>query len=181
MRIAMLVVVLAGCSFGLTSAPERRRPCPTSQLGPAIDSAIAIGALAASIGIVVEGGDNYAESNASAYASMAGVTAALFTIAATRGFQNVAACKDHQRELARDALASQSRSSAPPPSRLAAWDLTKKAAAAARTGDCQTVVSADRALADLDREFRDTVFARDVAIARCLAPPASTAPGSAAP
>jgi hypothetical protein len=172
MRVALLMVVVAGCSFGLTSAPEPHRPCPTSLLGPAIDSAIAIGSLVASIGIVVEGGENYAQSSSSAYASMAGITAALFTVAATRGFQNVGECKAHQRELAREALAS--RPFVPPPERLAAWDLTKKAAVAARQGDCQAVASADRALVDIDREFRDTVFARDVAIARCLAKPAST-------
>lgn len=45
-----------------------------------------------------------------------------------------------------------------------------RAAAAARAGDCPTVVAVDRDVAASDREFHDSVFARDVAIARCLEP-----------
>jgi hypothetical protein len=172
MRVALLVLALGGCSFAFTSPPARRDPCPTSPIAPSLDAAVAVGSLVASIAIVATGGENYAESNASAYASVAGVGAALFALAATRGFQNVSACRDHQRDLDRERLAARTPV-APSPSRLTAWDMTKHAAAAARNGDCATVLGVDRALVELDREFRDTVFARDVAIARCLTQPAS--------
>lgn len=57
-----------------------------------------------------------------------------------------------------------------------AWQLTKRAGAAARIGDCQTVVALGRQLYGLDRDFHDTVFARDVAVQRCLWPGSQPVP-----
>jgi hypothetical protein len=50
----------------------------------------------------------------------------------------------------------------------AAWDLTKRAAAAARGADCTQVQAISPRVRDLDLEFHATVFMRDVAIQRCL-------------
>lgn len=44
----------------------------------------------------------------------------------------------------------------------------KRAAAAARANDCATVRELDPQIRALDVELHDVVFARDVAIARCL-------------
>ncbi len=52
--------------------------------------------------------------------------------------------------------------------RIAAWDLTKQAAAAARQADCAKVRELSRRVAALDADFHASVFVRDVAIARCL-------------
>jgi hypothetical protein len=59
---------------------------------------------------------------------------------------------------------------APPDHRPEAWSLTQEAQAAARTGDCERVRILDREVRALDAGVHDVVFARDVAIARCLAP-----------
>jgi hypothetical protein len=58
-----------------------------------------------------------------------------------------------------------------PDHRDEAWEHTKVAAVAARTGDCDTVLVRNRIVREIDVDFHALVFLRDVAIARCLAPP----------
>ncbi len=61
-----------------------------------------------------------------------------------------------------------------PDRRDEAWELTKLAASAARAGDCALVSVQNRIVRDIDPEFHEVVFVRDVAIARCLASEAKT-------
>ncbi|HEY5927684.1 MAG TPA: hypothetical protein VIV11_38630 [Kofleriaceae bacterium] len=49
-----------------------------------------------------------------------------------------------------------------------AWALTKAAAAAARSGDCNSVIAQSPGVREIDADFHSTVFMRDVAIKRCL-------------
>ncbi len=49
-----------------------------------------------------------------------------------------------------------------------AWDMTKRAREAARTGDCGRVKKIAPAVKDADPSFYDVVFMRDVAIQRCM-------------
>lgn len=51
---------------------------------------------------------------------------------------------------------------------LAAWELTKQAATAARQRDCTQVQAIAPRVFDLDHDFHMVVFMRDVAIQRCL-------------
>jgi hypothetical protein len=186
MRAAILLLA-GGCSFAMTSSPEPHRPCPTSQPAPYIDAAAAVGLAVLSIALVVQSGRDYAESDTASIATLSGLGAGLFSLAATRGFTNVQACREHDQELAAEALAEQQRKA--PRTHDAAWQVTKQAAASARAGDCAAVAGADRALRDLDAEFHATVFVRDVAIARCLQPitprqaaaPTPAAPATSAP
>jgi hypothetical protein len=88
--------------------------------------------------------------------------------AAARGYGYVRQCRDAKRrgaELARRKSAEQASARA----RAQAGALWKRAAAAARGNDCATVVELDPQILELDLEFHAVVFARDVAIARCLA------------
>jgi hypothetical protein len=52
--------------------------------------------------------------------------------------------------------------------RAAAWDLTKRAASAARAEDCTQVQAIAPRVRELDLDFHVSVFMRDVAIQRCL-------------
>jgi len=56
--------------------------------------------------------------------------------------------------------------------RIAAWDLTKQAEAAARKDDCAQVKELSVRVAAIDADFQASVFLRDVAIDRCMHPPA---------
>jgi hypothetical protein len=49
-----------------------------------------------------------------------------------------------------------------------AWQITRRAAAAARTDNCASVIELDAQVRQLDEEFHAIVFARDAAIARCF-------------
>ena len=59
---------------------------------------------------------------------------------------------------------------ADPSAREDAWAITKHAAAAARAGDCMTVIADEDVVREIDAEFHATIFVRDVAIAGCLQP-----------
>jgi len=49
-----------------------------------------------------------------------------------------------------------------------AWTLTREAATAARDDTCAIVMERSAQVRELDLEFHDTVFVRDVAIKRCM-------------
>lgn len=55
-----------------------------------------------------------------------------------------------------------------------AWQRTKQAMEAARSGNCPTAVRLGSDVQELDADFYDSVFVRDAAIARCLTPPAAS-------
>lgn len=74
------------------------------------------------------------------------------------------AAKQRGAEQAQTYRREQARASA----RAEAGALWKRAAAAARADDCETVRSLDPQIKNLDLEFHAVVFSRDVAIARCL-------------
>lgn len=63
-----------------------------------------------------------------------------------------------------------------PDSRHRAWALTQDAANAARKDDCATVKLRSGEVLALDPEFHATVFARDVAIKRCVDASTAQAP-----
>ena len=99
------------------------------------------------------------------------------------GFAAIGQCRGRSRALAmeddRAASAQEARDEADVARRrreqkAAAWELTERAKAAARAGDCATVKAIDAQVRDLDAALHATVFVSDAAIASCLADP--TAP-----
>ena len=85
--------------------------------------------------------------------------------AAGLGHSYVDECRDAKRRGAELVLRKHAQAEA----RAQAGTLWKRAASAARGDDCATVRELDPKIRELDVEFHDVVFARDVAIARCLA------------
>ncbi|NVB77869.1 MAG: hypothetical protein HOV81_05690 [Kofleriaceae bacterium] len=71
---------------------------------------------------------------------------------------------DEAREVRRPAPLVSARDQA----REQAWTLTKQAAKAARADDCTEVQALDPRIRDLDLDFHNVVFMRDVGIQRCL-------------
>jgi hypothetical protein len=88
-------------------------------------------------------------------------------IAAAEGASHAYECRRAKRRGAELAEAARHTSEA----RAEPGTKSKQAAAAARAGDCATVRALDPEIRTLDVELHDVVFARDVAIARCLAGP----------
>lgn len=76
------------------------------------------------------------------------------------------AAKRHGAQVAERARRNEAGATA----RAEAGRLWKRAAAAARADDCATVRELDPQIRELDVELHGVVFARDVAIARCLVP-----------
>jgi hypothetical protein len=180
MRVAVLLLA-SGCSFGLTSSPRPHKPCTTSDTAPMIDTVAGVGLAALSIVIVARGGEDYEESNDAGYATAAGLSAFIYAIAATRGWGNVGACRDHQIEIDHERELAE-RSKVPPTAPDTVWRLSRLASAAARDGNCAAVSGIGRALQQIDAQFHDTVFLRDDAITRCLATPKQTrTPGTEPP
>lgn len=171
-----LLLFVAGCSLvnradvGRPTRHDERLACNDSYAWPALDvvGAVAIAGLASVLRDSIHAGDP----ELLYYAQMG----SFFVGAASwiAGSREVAACRSAKGELAslrelhtREVAHEQRRAVL----RIEAWRLTRTAAAAARVGACDTVPPIAKELRLLDPEFRETVFLRDVAIARCLTPP----------
>ena len=150
MRLPSVLLVLAIAS-GCT-APQAHRLRPRSEL--AIGGSL-VGVLASSLAIAaLPGQKEYIIPIAIGFGGLAVASAIVFGVA--YGFD--------------EPPAPAPLPPAPPDHRDEAWALTKQAQSAARASDCATVVTLDAQVAALDASFHASVFARDVAIARCLQP-----------
>ncbi|HUS33333.1 MAG TPA: hypothetical protein VMZ53_32745 [Kofleriaceae bacterium] len=146
MLSALLVVALAsGCS-----APQAHRVRRPSEL--AIGGSL-VGVMASSLAIAALPGQKHVIIPiAIGFGGLAVVSAVVFGVA-----------------YANDPPPEPAPLPPPPPDhRAEAWALTKQAQDAARAGDCTTVATLDAQVAQIDASFHAVVFARDVAIARCL-------------
>jgi hypothetical protein len=185
---ALVALLLTGCSWSFTTAPEPNKPCNTSEASPIADAAIAVSFGLAAIVAAKEASNSYSGDDEVGVAIATGLFAGLFTASAITGFDRIGKCRRHQKELYEQSLQAPqpgAASVAPVIQRRDAWQLTKQAQLAARSGDCETVYALDDVLRNLDGEFHRTVFSRDHAIIQCIArreiaiePPSATPPAT---
>jgi len=188
---ALVVVALSGCSVMFATAPDDVKPgtppvCSGDNLAQ-LDTAIATftSLVGAWFAIQIPGacsscfiGRDYYER----VALFGAAYSALFGASAVYGYHLANRCAREKRAFAESVQAAadarvrqqrdaEQRTLARAARRERAIELAKKAATTARADDCATVTSVDAELRDVDVEYHDVVFARDVAIARCLAAP----------
>jgi hypothetical protein len=174
--IVACVLVLSACSFaGVESAryvaPDRVE-CHADIGLPIADGVVGVAGLvtAGALSASAEGKDSLTRDFERARVATAGIIGALYAVSAIYGFTEVQRCERAEEQSRARWLAAHERAEARSQAQDAAWQATKQAAYAARVGDCASVLAADAEVRALDAEFHDTVFAHDVAIARCLAP-----------
>jgi hypothetical protein len=184
-RVLLVVGFCHGCSFAWHDAhvhtpSTSESDCP-SYARPALD-VVGAGAL------TVLAGEAYvhrndADSAAEIWVVPLALAAIAYATSAAYGFVEPGRCdrglaEQRQRtlETERRALEAEQRTEADRAglrrihARDQAWLRMRAAADAARNGDCVTVRAASDDVRVLDTEFHATVFVRDAAIARCLAP-----------
>jgi len=169
--VAALValVALAGCSFIGVHGPPSQRPadgeihCSDAYVLPIIDGAFAGIWGASLIGAMTLSGGPFKES----VVLMAAFGTLPYAISAAVGAVDVSRCRTAKREMAQAPVPS--RDADRTEARAQAWELTKAASSAARSGDCVIVIKLGADVRSIDADFHDSVFVRDAAIARCLA------------
>jgi hypothetical protein len=102
------------------------------------------------------------------WAPLLGTASVLVVVSAALGHSYALECRTAKRRGAEQAELVRHKE-AQAKARTEAGTLWKRAATAARADDCATVRELDPRIRELDVEFHAVVFARDVAIARCLA------------
>jgi hypothetical protein len=185
-RIAWVLLcscsLLCGCSFTFVNAPKAGQPCNDSEASPIADSAISVLTGLTTISLIGEATGEFGDRDAAGFAVVTGALTATFVASAVSGFSNVGKCRKQEKQEYDEAVAAQ-RNAPPevPAARKDAWQMTKQAQLAARSGDCETVATLDQVVSTVDPEFYRTVFMRDAAIAHCMStreipvePPATT-------
>lgn len=162
---------MAACSIGVRYPPGDPggplHACTDSYARPVAD---AVAAIALGVATVVGFKTGYGEDCGAIDCLVLPFGAAATLVvpfAAAHGFYTVHSCRKARRESANQ-LALEAETAKRAASRERAWQITKRAAAAARMGDCVPVRDASSKVREHDEALHATVFVRDVAIARCL-------------
>src|SRR5262245_46481131 len=169
LAFALTVPLVAGCASIMNLAPDRdpgTRPvfCDDNELIPALDFTGG-----ASVGLVTWGAFSIVAEmggNPEGILIIGGIATIGYIVSGVIGLKSVRRCQRYNRSPTPPDPAVVARARA----RADAWRLTKVAQSAARAGDCATVHELDAKIGALDLELHEVVFARDVAVARCLAP-----------
>jgi hypothetical protein len=190
----VVALSLSACSLHGTRRPriadDGTLDC-TDDIGvPIFDTVVGAAALALGTYVFVDfNEDTDTRDNAYSVATPFIATGALAVGSAIYGYMMVSRCdKAHVAAREQKAQARVRRKEKKRAQRVA-WQVTQRAMAAARSGDCDTVAKLDPEVRTIEEDFYVTVFRQDAAIARCLgasatplpAPPTTTPPTNAPP
>jgi len=163
------VVALGACAGSIVRAPTQIPSdgvvdCTDSMETP-IEATIAGLVAAGALAYAAADPQGTIDSGGILWAPIAATVTTTALISAAEGAASVRECRAAKQRGAEIAEAARRKAAA----RAEAGTRWKRAAAAARADDCATVRELDPEIRALDVELHDVVFARDVAIARCLA------------
>lgn len=165
----VLFVALSACVGSMQRAPKQipydgKVECTDSLATPIAATIVGVVSYGAAIYAGTHG-EGILRPGGMAWIPLLGIVGTTFIVNAPDGYMRAHQCQVAKRRGAEQAALVRRKAEA----RAEAGRLWKRSAAAARADDCATVRELDPQIRDLDLEFHDTVFARDVAIARCLA------------
>lgn len=166
----MLVIALSGCAGSVVRAP-RQIPgdgiveCTDTMEVP-IARGVGAGVGVGLVALALTHMDFTSEHGGVLWVPLLGIASVQLLFGAMESHAAVRECRDAKQHGAEVAERARRKTEA----RAEAGVLWKRAAAAARADDCATVRELDPQVLDLDVELHDVVFARDLGIARCLAP-----------
>jgi hypothetical protein len=180
MRAAIIVLLMAGCVTGPPRQRGRATPveCTTSYAAPVahtvLAAAMAVGAVALIQSVRNSDDPEACGGICPLFLAQLIVAAPIFAIYAAHSYAQVHACRETAAEIRVEVAEDEAEAAAGQHQRDVrerAWRLTVAAQADARAANCDAVRTSSAAVLALDAEFHSSVFVRDVAIARCLAPP----------
>jgi hypothetical protein len=175
-RTLIAIAALTACSYHGTQLPRRNSvgevECSDDIGVPIFDTVVGFAALGFAAYVYNDlHGDRSTRDDAYKVAGPILFLSALGFSSAVYGFRNVPRCRKAIAQERENVKIVRQRRRELKKVRADAWAITKKAAAAARAGDCATVVTLDAQLRVIDEEFYRVVFLGDVAIVRCLPQP----------
>lgn len=177
-RVA-IALALTACVTGPPRQRGRAVPvdCTTSYAAPVAHTALAATLAVAAVALVqsvrTDDDPEACGGVCPLFLAQLVVGAPIAGIYAAHSYAQVHACRETKARVRIEIAEDEAEAAAQTQRRAArerAWRLTLTAQADARAANCDAVRTTSDTVLGLDEEFHRTVFVRDVAIARCLAP-----------